>query len=131
MDMIKTKYRAVANSVPYTSLPQEAETQCIAPKTFAAIHKPSASNARDQLLSKQPLPVLLRQSSNPCDDSYLFPHQKRTVGWMMDIENGACPQLFCPLANLFGSFYVFSHGVEKMMLHKAVDVLHPVLLVVE
>ena len=43
----------------------------------------------------------------------------------MDIESGACPQLFCPLANLFGSLYVFSHGVEKTMLHKAVDVLCP------
>ena len=118
-------HRAIANSAPCEYVSQKAETQCIAPKTFSSQHRHSAGDAREQPLSKQPLPVLLRQSSNSCDDSYLFPHQKRTVGWMIDIESGACPQLFCPLANLFGSLYVFTHGVEKTMLHKAVDVLHP------
>ena len=117
---------AITISVPHRLSPQEEEAKCIAPKIFAGpkITRPKCLVGR-QPLSKQPLPVLLRQSSNSCEDSYLFPHQKRTVGWMMDIESGVCPQLFCPLANLFGSLYVFSHGVENTMLHKAVDVLRP------
>lgn len=79
-------------------------------------------------LVKQPLPVLLRQTSNPDENKqsfYLFPHQKRTVGWMLDIENGVSPPLFCPLANLFGSYHVFSYGMERTLLHDRVEVLRP------
>jgi len=75
-----------------------------------------------------PLPVLLRQASSPSESqpsSHLFPHQKRTVGWMVDIENGISPPLFCPLANLFGGYYVFSYGMERAMIHKRVEVLQP------
>ena len=59
-------------------------------------------------LTKLPLPVLLRQGNSPKSErsSHLFPHQKCTVGWMMDIENGMSPPLFCPLANLFGGYHV-------------------------
>ena len=79
-------------------------------------------------LAKQPLPVLLRQTSNPSESeqsSYLFPHQKRTIGWMLDVESGMTPPLFCPLANLFGSYYVFSYGMERALLHNRVEVLRP------
>ena len=78
-------------------------------------------------LVKQPLPVLLRQTSNNIPNgkrfSHLFPHQKRTVAWIVDIENGLCPPIFCPLANLFGGYHVFSYGMARALPHNTVEVL--------
>ena len=74
-----------------------------------------------------PLPVLLRQSSlsDQSSDlsSHLFPHQKRTVSWMLDIEAGMSEPLFIPQATIFGSWYAFTHGFEKDVFHDTVDVL--------
>ncbi len=76
-----------------------------------------------------PLPVLLRQTScgNPAVtlDSHLFPHQKRTVSWMLDVEMGMSESLFVPQATIFGNWYAFSHGFEKRVFHDTVDILVP------
>ena len=76
-----------------------------------------------------PLPVFIRQSSlqnQTCSlGSHLFPHQKRTVSWMLDVEAGNTEPLFVPQATMFGTWYAFTHGVEKTMFHDTVDVIVP------
>ena len=77
----------------------------------------------------RPLPLLIRQSSTHHPGlvlgSHLFPHQKRTVQWMMDVEAERVPPLFVPQATLFGEWYVYRHGFEKTMFHNTVDVIVP------
>ena len=76
-----------------------------------------------------PLPVFIRQSSlqdQMCGlGSHLFPHQKRTVSWMLDVEAGNTEPLFIPQATIFGTWYAFTHGFERTMFHDTVDVLVP------
>ena len=76
-----------------------------------------------------PLPVFIRQSSlqnQTCSlGSHLFPHQKRTVSWMLNVEAGNTEPLFVPQATIFGTWYAFTHGVEKTMFHDTVDVIVP------
>ena len=92
---------------------------------------PSPSNdiraETDKCLAKQPLPVLLRQTCalKGKQSSHLFPHQKRTVGWMVEIETGISPPLFCPLASMFGSYHAFSYGMDRALRHNTVEVLRP------
>ena len=78
-------------------------------------------------LAKQPLPVLVRQTCAPKSRqfSHLFPHQKRTVGWMVEIENGISPPLFCPMASMFGCYHAFSYGMDRALRHDTVEVLRP------
>ena len=89
-------------------------------------HTEDASN---QPVLKKPLPVLVRQSSaqdaSADFGSHLFPHQKRTVSWMLDVEAGNTEPLFVPQATIFGSWYAFSHGFEKSVFHDTVDVMVP------
>ena len=94
---------------------------------FSAPSGHDAEGGTAKCLAKQPLPVLLRQTGNPKGkrSSHLFPHQKRTVEWMTDIENGISPPLFCPLANIFGGYHVFSYGMVRALPHKTVEVLKP------
>ena len=77
----------------------------------------------------RPLPLLIRQSSTHHPGlvlgSHLFPHQKRTVQWMLDVEAERVPPLFVPQATLFGEWYVYRHGFKKTMFHKTVDVIVP------
>ena len=77
----------------------------------------------------RPLPLLIRQSSTQHPGlilgSHLFPHQKRTVQWMLDVEAEQVPPLFVPQATLFGEWYVYRHGFKKTMFHETVDVIVP------
>ena len=76
-----------------------------------------------------PLPVFVRRGSTVDPDSllgsHLFPHQKRTVQWMLDVEAGTTPPLFVPQATLFGEWYVYTYGFETEVLHHTVDVIVP------
>ena len=85
-------------------------------------------NTTNEPVSK-PLPVLVRQPSIPDANAdfglHLFPHQKRTVSWMLDIEAGEAEPLFVPQATVFESWYAFSHGFEKSVFHDTVDVMVP------
>ena len=77
----------------------------------------------------RPLPLLIRQSSTQHPGlilgAHLFPHQKRTVQWMLDVEAEQVPPLFVPQAMLFGEWYVYCHGFKKTMFHETVDVIVP------
>lgn len=44
---------------------------------------------------------------------------------MLDIEAVKTPPLFIPQATLFGEWFVYSHGFERDMFHKTVDVVVP------
>jgi len=88
------------------------------------LNAPSMSDSPDNQDFK-PLPLLLRQFSLQDSGlgSHLFPNQKRTVSWMLDVEAGKTEALFAPQATLFGGWHVFTHGFTESMLHESVDVL--------
>ena len=119
-----------ANGELLSRLPQPHQQAACADHEFPALPQSDfdVGGEVSKYLAKQPLPILLRQAGNNPKDkrfSHLFPHQKRTVAWMVDIENGLCPPLFCPLANLFGGYHAFSYGMTRSLPHKTVEVLKP------
>ena len=61
-----------------------------------------------------PLPLLVRQASatrSCAPKSHLFPHQERTVSWMLDLESGKSEPLLVPQSVLFGQSHAYHHGI--------------------
>ena len=61
----------------------------------------------------RPLPMLVRQTSTkvPMPGTHLFPHQQRTVSWMLDVESGKCAPLLVPQSVLFGESHAYHRGI--------------------
>lgn len=62
----------------------------------------------------RPLPMLVRQTSaevHAPTTTHLFPHQQRTVSWMLDVEAGRCEPLFIPQSVLFGTCHAYHRGI--------------------
>lgn len=81
----------------------------------------------------RPLPMLVRQTSAGVDvhASHLFPHQQRTVSWMLEVESGNCDPLLVPQSVLFGTSLAYHRGIwhcvkqgfSPSMLSKSVECL--------
>lgn len=92
--------------------------------------KPLLSRQYSRDISGQPLPVAIRQSYTSAGlqvgSTHLFPHQQRTVTWMLAIENGQYVPLRIPQAAMFHQWYAYPHGMEKAILPGGVETLQSV-----
>eukprot|EP00731_Ephydatia_muelleri_P007344 Em0003g1592a len=73
----------------------------------------------------RPLPMLVRQTSAGAHaqptTTHLFPHQQRTVSWMLDVEAGMCDPLFVPQSVLFGTSNAYHRGVWYDVRERSTD----------